>query len=389
MPYFYRTLLLFVSFGNLLVQPLWAQTRKVLVENITGAWCGFCPDGAYTVQQLSAHFDQIICVSAHVNDPMANPDSEAIGEEYSGGGVNVLMLDRYLFDDEQFVQFPSQYDPIAQQLNNRLAMPAVVGVAIESVILDTAASQLTATVRATFSQTPDVADDLRLNLWVVEDSVVGTANSYNQVNFFNAYAGHAYFGAGNPIPNYTHRNVLRYAAGGAWGTAGSIDNNNNTWVGQTFVYTYTIPLNPTWQLSRLSLVGLVQHYNESQTNREILNAEQISLAQALLPLVPDTTTITDISLPNMPLVASWQCYPNPAKGQMPWQIDYTLEQSTDVRIALYAANGRLVEEIYRATTPQGKHQLTWQPPSLAANGIYTLRLETPQGALVRAVLWQQ
>ena len=389
MPYFYRSLLLLALLGNLLAQPLWAQTRKVLVENITGAWCGFCPDGAYTVQQLNAHFDHIICVSAHVNDPMANPDSEAIGEEYSGGGVNVLMLDRYLFDDEQFVQFPSQYDPIAQQLNNRLAMPAVVGVAIESVSIDTAASQLTATVRATFSQVPDVAADLRLNLWVVEDSIVGTTNSYNQVNFFNAYAGHAYFGAGNPIPNYTHRNVLRYAAGGAWGTAGSIDNNNNTWVGQTFVYTYTIPLDPSWQLSRLSLVGLVQQYNEAQTNREILNAEQISLVQALLPLAPDTTTTTNIAFASMPPAASWQCYPNPAKGQMPWQISYTLTQGTDVRIALYAANGQLIEEIYRAAAPQGKHQLTWQPISLAANGIYTLRLETPQGALARAVLWQQ
>lgn len=367
------------------LQPVVAQSRKVIVENLTGAWCGFCPDGAYTVNQLANNFDNIICIAAHIDDPMANNNSTEIGDAYSGGGVNVLMLDRYLFDDEQFVQFTSQYDPIALQLANRLSMPTLVGVTISNVSYDADIHQLMVTVEATFTEIPTGYSDLRLNLWIVEDSIVNSASAYSQVNFFDGYAGHPYFGAGNPIPNYMHQHVLRAALGSTWGTPNSIGNGTSITAGQVFSHTYTATLDPSWQVSRLSLVGLVQHYNEEETNREILNAEQINLSEALSPTVA-TGTVAAVGLANC---IDLRCYPNPVKANTPITIEYQIEKAaTQLHIALYDAQGNTVKIWQNEAATVGRHQFVWQgtsgDDSPLPSGVYTLHLITKErGAIAQ------
>ena len=141
---------------------------------------------------------------------------------------------------------------------------APVSVGLDSISFNASTNEVTVTVNAEFYR--PLSGDLRLNVILVEDNVTG----YPQSNTYNTSAGHPYFGAGNPIVNYVHNNVVRGFLGDTWGTAGVIPGSvtNGTTVSHT--YTYTIPAGIN--LNEVKLVGIVQRYTANANGREIFNS---------------------------------------------------------------------------------------------------------------------
>jgi hypothetical protein len=49
-----------------------AQIKNVLLEQHTGAWCGWCPDGSAMVDEIvDLYGDQVIATKLHYGDAMA------------------------------------------------------------------------------------------------------------------------------------------------------------------------------------------------------------------------------------------------------------------------------------------------------------------------------
>ncbi len=211
--------------------------RKIILEDITAAWCGLCPEGLATSNQITNNFANVIPIAIHIADPMEIPETATIGDIYTGSGVNAFLLDRYLFPDLQFVPFTFEYEPLALKIAERLAMPASVAIDIQNVSYDTLSRTLQATVKAQFINSVENYNDLRFNFFLVEDSVISTASGYAQVNFFHAVPGYFYSGAGNPMYNFPHRHVLRAALGGTWGTENSLPAPNSIAIADTFIHT--------------------------------------------------------------------------------------------------------------------------------------------------------
>jgi hypothetical protein len=69
-----KRLLLFASLALALITTVASAqtpTKKVLLEEFTGSWCGWCPRGIYAIQQLEAKYpNSFIPVSFHNSDPM-------------------------------------------------------------------------------------------------------------------------------------------------------------------------------------------------------------------------------------------------------------------------------------------------------------------------------
>lgn len=383
-----RTITLSIIYITILLlsaPALFAQqsTRKVLVEDITGAWCGFCPDGTASLTALKqAYGDQIIAVGVHVNDSMENATSSVIGDEYTGNGVNAFMLDRFLFPNEDFVQLNSSYTSLHQHIAERLAMPPIVQVNFETILYNPETRELSVELNAVFSSVP-IETDLRFNLWITQDSIVGSGSGYNQANFFNNYAGHPYFGAGNTIYNFPHRHVLRVGLNGAWGSA--IANNPNEIIaGHVYTKSYTITLPEQWDTNRLSLIGMVQSHNENLYARPILNANEHPLMQPL-PTPNDTSTNnngTPVGIKETGLnLSKADIFPNPIADQ-PLQISFNLKKSTQLTFSLYDAQGRKMGILHKAQFPIGTHNLTInlaeKLPILPPNGQYWLTVESAE-----------
>jgi hypothetical protein len=105
---------------------------------------------------------------------------------------------------------------------------------------------------------------------VVEDHVTGTGAGFDQVNFYDAVAGHPFEGAGDPIVGYDHRYVLRAAPLGAFGSAGAIPASVGP--GDRFeqVFSYAVPAE--FDATQLRVVAAVVRMGAAVNQRAVLNA---------------------------------------------------------------------------------------------------------------------
>ncbi len=84
-----------------------------------------------------------------------------------------------------------------------------------------------------------------------------------------------------------------------------------------------------------------------------------------------------------------QNYPNPFNCST--VIEFTLQQSAEVAVKIYNANGQLSRELFRGHCPAGLHKLDWDGCDAAGrslpSGVYLIRLEAAsESAVIRTVV---
>jgi hypothetical protein len=79
--------------------------------------------------------------------------------------------------------------------------------------------------------------------------------------------------------------------------------------------------------------------------------------------------------------------PNPGNG---FELSYVLPRTLPVRIAVFDATGREVQELVNGVENVGEHRIRWDGRTsrghAAAPGLYVIRLTAPTGALSRKAL---
>lgn len=255
--------------GN--VSVLLGKADKVaLLEEFTGAWCQYCPEGTYIVEQLlDAHPNKMVATGCHTGDGMANSESETLNDVFASGWPSG-MVDRFKFDDKAAVGF-SRGGWEAKVLQ-RMDAVAVVGLSATNTY-DSTTREIVVDVTANFLESTD--QEYRLSVIVIEDSVTGTGSGYNQINAFDGVSGHPYNGAGNPIVGFNHRLVQRNIMGGTWGQSGSLPAP--VVAGPQNTYQFTSTLSAGYDESKVKLIAVVQEYNSVTTKRSIANALQLEL----------------------------------------------------------------------------------------------------------------
>lgn len=245
--------------------------RVVLIEQHTGAWCQFCPDGTVRLNAILAANSDVTSIGIHDSDAMSFADGNTVATFADGYPSGTI--DRVLFPTESSVGVSrGQWNTYAQL---RKTVAPKVFIEADN-IYDPTTRLLTVNVSAQFLSS--LVGDYRLNVFIAEDSVKGTGNGYNQQNAYNNAAGHPYQGAGNPILGYPHRNVARHFMGGAWGLDNIIPDTTVALTPYTHTFTYTLPAG--WNADLIDLVVVVQEYSNSISKREILNSLPLALNEA-------------------------------------------------------------------------------------------------------------
>ncbi|MGA2298854.1 MAG: hypothetical protein ABSG15_15010 [FCB group bacterium] len=252
-------LALIIFATNIYAQPV----KRVLLEQHTGAWCGWCPDGRYIQDQILAMYpNQVIAVELHNGDKMVIPEEGTIAASL---GLTVFpsgTVDRKSFGGSYFQDRSVWQGDCEGQM---LVSPKADVHLYYSINPQT--SEFSGTITSTMLET--VNDDLKFNVIVYEDSVSGTGTGWDQVNYLSGQAGYQnnpYYSQPYIMTGFKHMKVARIYLGGAWGTQGNF--TNPALEGKTYVNTFTYTLNSAWNLNRLHFVGLVQAYTNS---KEVLN----------------------------------------------------------------------------------------------------------------------
>jgi len=230
----------------------------------------------------------------------------------------MVVFDHFDFPSDPFSLANSFYtlngEKYLENLYEREEFLEPVAVSFSSLTVDTNSRTIVAEVSAEFYD--DLTDDLRFNVYVLEDSILE-------------------YQASAPDPaNYYHTRVLRTMLGNTWGQPSSIPSSVTT--GQVVNYTFNFSVPSGYNMKRLRLIGLVQKYNASNYNRRILNSSQVF-----------TKDYLSASLNENDLNYQFDLYPNPANDAL----NIALENEKDMKeVRVMTPDGKVVLESEFSTT---------------------------------------
>lgn len=340
---------------NTLINGLSFQTTKrVVFEEPTGTWCGWCPRGAVFMDSLkSLHPDHAMLIAVHNADPMvvANYDTPIGGLI---GGYPSGLVDRFDLDVD-----PSTF---ITEYNTRINDVAPCDVSV-STSYNPTSRQLTATVNATFAA--DLTGDYRLNAVVVEDDVTGTGAQWNQVNYYSFQsnnialqgAGHNWQTEPNPVPaaNMVYDHVGRAILGGFDGQPGSLPATINANSVHSYAFNYTVPANQ--DENQIHVIGWVSVEETGAAVGRILNSNKSGIITGFNEITGNKNF-------------SIKVLGNPVNKTS--LVLLNLKNAGEVTYQVLDVNGKIIQSIHKVL-PAGEFVYQLESANLS-QGIYTVNV---------------
>ncbi|PWW14291.1 MULTISPECIES: T9SS-dependent choice-of-anchor J family protein [unclassified Chryseobacterium] len=306
--------------------------KKVVIEEGTGTWCGWCPRGAVAMHNATNNMsNDFIGIAVHRGKVNA-PDPMEITAYTTGTNFSsfpTMNADRSSFGLD--IPGNADFSPIITERKQIIA-PAALS-ATSSLVGRTVTFNASAVFRTNFTNA-----NFRFAAVVIEDEVKGTTSGYNQANY---YAGGTtsmggYESKPNPVPaaDMVYDHVGRMLLGGYAGQAGSIPSTLTD--GQVVNYTFTADIPTAYNLDKIKVALLLL----DGTTGEIVNAAGPFAINTTLGVHAAEKTNNEHIL-----------YPNPAKDY------FKIDGKGKADIKIFDVSGRIILEKENAepNTPISVH----------------------------------
>ena len=237
-----------------------SYTRRVVVEEGTGTWCGFCPRGIVGIRtMIQNHPDNFIAIAIH-DEEMAAPSYVEFCNRF--GGFPACTVDRKFY-----------IDPNADELENcyqKEFLSAIANVTINRARFSPSKNSVSISTTSRFGY--DMTDDFRIAYVVTEDKV----GPYNQRNL---YAGGSKMGGFENMSDpalILHDHVAR-SISDINGTEGTVPLKPKGMTDYHYTYNLTLPDN-IQTLENISIICLLIN----QQTGEVANADIIPYTDILM-----------------------------------------------------------------------------------------------------------
>ncbi|MEL6562427.1 MAG: Omp28-related outer membrane protein, partial [Bacteroidota bacterium] len=244
--------------------------RKVLIEEFTGEWCGWCPEAAHNLETLVEEHPYVLTVGIHNGDGLVFDNEDIIRDAFGINGFPGGLVGRVNLVNVGYNSNP--IDPaIANEYNRQIYNETVMaGVGISSKYVG---SDLEVDVSINFYE--NIQEEVRVTIYIIENEVMGGT----QQNYFSNNAGfenYYYYPKPAQLSNFVHQFVLRKAA---TDILGDVIPAESVVKGSTFnLETKTVDMSN--YRSENSYVIAFIHYPMSGS-KKILNAQQVKAGQSI------------------------------------------------------------------------------------------------------------
>ncbi len=290
--------------GMFATQTADAAKRKMVVEDHTGAWCGYCVRGMESLEKLEDEFgDEVITVAVHNGDGMAistyqTPLAQMIGVTgYPNGSVSRINY------SGKIAQSDNAWTPIVKQYIGK-DVPVGVKLAVD---YNKSTGAYTATITATVEST--VNANLGFNLWVMQDGMTGTGSQWDQANYLSKNSSVAptpsskFYNEPAKIVGFVHNNVFRAATAGLEGEQGTFPAGSVPAGTYKQVYTGNVSNMNVTNNNNAFFVAVVHN----KDSKEIINGDRAGkvvdvlstdVANAYISVAGDTKHMGEVTLTN-------------------------------------------------------------------------------------------
>ncbi len=363
--------LLFIT-AAMITSSLSAQApKRVIVEDLTGTWCGYCPRGKTVLEDCMTTYPGTIGMEVHNGDTYKTAYSLAIDAGLTPSGYPNGSIDRFAFGGATPCFGTTAWkSKVATRLNT--STPVAVGI---TSTYNSSTRALSVTVKASFLAAASGA--MNISCVLTEDNVVTPSDP--QHNYMNATVGDPWYGMGSTIPNYEHDGVARLnLASDHWGTANVIPASVSAGATYSQTYNYTVPA--TWNASNVYIVAFVNKAGTTSTTREIMNANRVVIGSSTVD-VAENKAIDQLQIKN--------AFPNPFSEMT--AIQFQLNATDNVTLNVYNSTGQLVNTLVNTKLAPGEHTFYWAGNSTGgdavAPGLYRYVITTSSNQVSKSVMY--
>ncbi|MDX1783230.1 MAG: Omp28-related outer membrane protein [Aequorivita vladivostokensis] len=228
---------------------VYTPKRKVVIEDYTGTWCGFCPAVALAIDTVKAATNQISVVAIHetgstLPDPMHFERIGELKDVFGIGGLPQARLNR----TQKWVD-PYKVEDVLAMAGNETNL----AIAIDSKLTG---SNLTVDTKVVYANGSEAGD--KLVVYLVESGII-----HAQANYFNNTPNHPLENHGNPIPDFVHNDALRNSLSDIFGDAIA-----NTSPYTEFKKQYNLEIPADYNVDNLEIVVMVVNANNEAKNSQ-------------------------------------------------------------------------------------------------------------------------
>jgi hypothetical protein len=164
-----------------------APVKKVILEDFTGTWCGWCPEGTVLLESLEAtNPTTFFAVASHNGDGLQVPEGAAIDAALSVSSYPNGAVDRFKFPTNSTI--PMGRGSWNSMVSTRLASTPIAGVSFSNQYFDPNTDSFFVDLNVVFVSNPNAGVPLTMNLYLLEDSIPATGNNI-QHNYSTAVQG--------------------------------------------------------------------------------------------------------------------------------------------------------------------------------------------------------
>lgn len=328
--------------------------KKLLLEEGTGTWCGWCPRGAVYMDSLWHTVpNDVSLVAVHNGDPMTLTAYDNFVSGKIGGYPSVLVDRREEVD-------PSDLIDVHAEQKDYFGFAQIT-------LADQNASNFDFSVKVTVKPAIDLNGDYRLALALTEDNVTGTGSTWGQRNYYSnnaplTGAGHDWFSEPGTVPDskMTYQFVARAIVPSPAGAAGSLPSSMTA--GNTYDYTFNTTISNAFHRYNNNMRAVVMLIRNS--DGAVLNSNYMTVPVGIVDVKSGVEQLL--------------VYPNPATDKS--NVKLTLTEGNNVTIQVIDAMGKMVAEVVNAKLDKGTHNFTINTANMAA-GVYNVKIQTEKGAV--------
>ena len=353
----------------------YAQTRKVLIEEITGLNCPTCPLGTYIGDTIYRNNKaNTVFIAYHgtgyepVNSSLRSADGDSLINEVMAWGAPLGMFDRFSFEANDTITrvTPDKWPDLHTKRKKETAI-ASIGFGNKQYNANT--KEYSTDVIIEFTKAPKVGVPIKVQVQVLEDSIpaVGDLEQRNTIQWLGTYPF---------IKPYWHNHTFRKSLIGPdiWGDGNVIPATPV--LNKKYVYNLKFKLSSKWEERNINLVAFVAYADKK--DREVINAEEVLKINNVFHPVgvrQEKKAVSDFGV-----------YPNPAEQGGVVKVQYLLMESSNVSMNVYDLFGRFITTAYKSNyETEGSHVIHWSTNTISS-GTYFLEIVTSKGKQYKKIV---
>lgn len=239
--------------------------RKVVYEDYTGTWCGWCVRVTTAVQAIKELTDDVVIVAIHNNDPMAFPLESQLADAFNVLGYPTAKVNRTQTvptreDDPENIQLVVDQAGVDSDL---------------SIAINTNLSGNNLVVEVKLMSETNIPATHKVVVYIYQNGVV-----FPQQNYYNTIASSPWYQVGDPINDFVHDDVLETSLTNIFG-----DQVQATEAFEVYSKSY-----PAMDLSQFTYTASPNTYDPTRfgvavyvvdENNNALNAQHVKAGQSV------------------------------------------------------------------------------------------------------------